>query len=87
LIGKERLEVHAGGASAVLEDYRTCSIHKGRKVTRVREGGKGHGEEVGALLDAVRRGGPSPIAPATLFAITRATFEVHRSLAASTGSR
>jgi predicted dehydrogenase/threonine dehydrogenase-like Zn-dependent dehydrogenase len=86
-IGKERLEVHAGGASAVLEDYRTCAIHKGRKVSRIREGGKGHGEEVAALLDAVRRGGPSPIAPATLFGITRATFEVHRSLAASAGPR
>jgi predicted dehydrogenase len=86
-IGKERLEVHAGGASAVLEDYRSCTIHRGRKVTRVREGGKGHGEEVAALLEAVRRGGPSPIAPATLFGVTRATLEVHRSLAGSAGSR
>lgn len=73
-LGKERLEVHAGGISAVLDDYVSGAIHRGGKVTKLGRPGKGHGEEVGALLKAVRDGGPSPVPLEVLAAVTRATF-------------
>jgi predicted dehydrogenase/threonine dehydrogenase-like Zn-dependent dehydrogenase len=81
-LSKERLEAHAGGVSAVLDDFRSLEIHSGRNVRRVSRGGKGHGEEMDALLRAVRAGGPSPIALATLLDVTRATFRAQAALSA-----
>jgi predicted dehydrogenase len=85
-IGKERLEVHAGGASAVLVDFRTCTLSTGRKSRKGGAPGKGHLEELRAFVDAVRRGGPSPIPLATLIGVTRATFDVHRAIAGAVAS-
>ncbi|HEX4823345.1 MAG TPA: bi-domain-containing oxidoreductase [Candidatus Polarisedimenticolaceae bacterium] len=79
-LSKERLEVHAGGSSAVLDDFRTCTVHAGRSSRRAGAPGKGHVEELRAFVDAVRAGGPSPIAPATLEGVSRATIEIHRAL-------
>jgi len=79
-LGKERVEVHAGGVSAIIEDYRAGSIHRGGKTTKLTQAGKGHAEEVQALLSAVRSGGPPPIALPVLLAVTRATFEAQRQL-------
>jgi predicted dehydrogenase/threonine dehydrogenase-like Zn-dependent dehydrogenase len=81
-LGKERLEAHAGGVSAVIDDYHSCTIHKGSRSTKVKKPGKGHAEEVSALIEAVRRGGPSPIPLDVLARVTRATFDVQRLLAA-----
>src|SRR5262245_32594912 len=80
---KERLEAHAGGASAVLDDFRSLEIHTGRRVRRSGRGGKGHAEEMDALLRAVRSGGPSPIPLRTLLEVTRATFRAQAALAAA----
>ncbi len=80
-LGKERVEVHAGGVSAVLDDFRTCTIHQGRKTHRVSAAGKGHAEEIGALLAAVHGGLRSPIPLPVLVEVTRATFRVGSALA------
>jgi len=80
-LGKERVEVHGGGLSAVIDDWRTGTLHRGGKKARLGAPGKGHAEEVEALLSAVRAGGPSPIAPETLLSVTRATFRVHAVIA------
>ncbi|HET9299274.1 MAG TPA: Gfo/Idh/MocA family oxidoreductase, partial [Candidatus Polarisedimenticolaceae bacterium] len=80
-LGKERVEVHGGGLSAVIDDWREGTLHRGQKKTRLASPGKGHVEEVDALLAAVRAGGPSPIAADTLVSVTRATFEVHGAIA------
>ena len=77
-LGKERLEVHGGGVSATIDDFRKGTIWRGAKRSDAGPAGKGHAEEVAALLDAVRAGGPAPIPAATLLAVTRATFSVHR---------
>lgn len=82
-LGKERIEVHAGGASAVIEDWQACTIRRGGRVTKVRGSGKGHAEEVRALLDAVRSGGPSPIPIEVAARVTRATFAAHAVLRGS----
>ena len=58
---KERIEVHAGGASLVLEDFRDLWIHAGgraRKISGARD--KGIEREAEALLGALR-GEPSEL--------------------------
>ena len=58
---KERIEIHAGGASLVLDDFRDLWLHAGgkaRKVSRARD--KGIEGEAEALVRAVR-GDPSPL--------------------------
>jgi polar amino acid transport system substrate-binding protein len=82
-LGKERIEAHAGGASAVLDDFRELEVLSGGKRRKDRSGGKGHKEELDALLAAVRAGGPSPIPLASILATTRATFRVHEAIASA----
>ncbi len=85
IIGKERLEVHAGGASAVLDDFRTCTLATGRRTRRAGPPGKGHAEELRAFIDAVRHGGGSPVPLAAIVGVTRATFDVHQAIAGTLG--
>lgn len=80
-LGKERVEGHAGGSSVVLDDFRSVEIVSGGKRRKVGTGGKGHAEEISALLVAVKAGGPPPIALASLVATTRATLLVHEAIA------
>jgi predicted dehydrogenase len=82
-LGKERIEAHAGGASIVLDDFRELEVVAGGKRRRTGSAGKGHREELEALLAAVRSGGPSPISLASLVATTRATFRVHEAIASA----
>jgi len=80
-LGKERVEAHAGGVSVVLDDFRSVEVTSGGKRRKLTTGGKGHTEEIAALLAAVRTGGPSPIPRSSLFATTRATLLVHEAIA------
>jgi polar amino acid transport system substrate-binding protein len=76
-LGKERVEAHAGGTSVVLDDFRSVEIVSGGKRRKSSAGGKGHAEEIAALVAAVKAGGPSPIPLRSLLATTRATLSVH----------
>jgi predicted dehydrogenase len=80
-LGKERIEAHAGGTSVVVDDFRSVEIVSGGKRTKSGGGGKGHAEEIAALLAAVKSGGPSPIPRASLVATTRATLRVREAIA------
>jgi predicted dehydrogenase len=80
-LGKERVEAHAGGASVVLDDFRSVEVVSGGKRRKSTSGGKGHAEEIAALVAAVKSGGPSPISRESLAATTRATFRVHEAIA------
>jgi len=84
-LGKERVEAHAGGASVVLDDFRSVEIVSGGKRSKTTTGGKGHAEEIAALIAAVKAGGPSPISRESLFATTRATLRVHDAIAKADG--
>jgi predicted dehydrogenase len=84
-LGKERVEAHAGGASVILDDFRSVEIVSGGKRRKSRSGGKGHVEEIAALVSAVKVGGPSPIPLASLVATTRATFVVRDAIARAGG--
>jgi predicted dehydrogenase/threonine dehydrogenase-like Zn-dependent dehydrogenase len=82
-LGKERMEVHGGGRSAVLDDFRRLELVKeGRR--RVKSSwlrqDKGHRGECEAFVRAVQNGGPSPISFKEIVATTRATFAAVESL-------
>ena len=81
-VAKEYLEVSAAGRTAVLENFRTLSLHADnrRRRTRLLNQAKGHAEEVAAFVEAVRTGGPMPIDFGSLVSVTRATFMIHQSL-------
>jgi predicted dehydrogenase len=75
--GKEHVEVHGGGRSARLDDFRGLHLYRGNRETVVRhrfKQDKGHRQECAAFVDALTAGRPSPIPPAELFATMRATF-------------
>ncbi len=75
--GKEHLEVHGGGRTARLDDFRTLRLYRGGRAAVVRHRlrqDKGHRQECAAFVQAIRAGGPSPIPLADLVATTRATF-------------
>ncbi|MCX7851899.1 MAG: bi-domain-containing oxidoreductase [Caldilineales bacterium] len=82
-LGKERIEVFGGGWSAVLDDYRTLSIHgPGRSVQRrawLRQD-KGHRAEWEAIVAHLTAAAAPPIPPAVLFRSMQVTFAAQRSL-------
>jgi len=80
---KERLEVHGGRRSAVLEDWRSVEFWREgrrRRTTNLSQQ-KGHAEEVAAFLRAIRDGLPSPVSPGSIQAVSLATFAARDSLA------
>ncbi len=85
---KERVEVFCGGRAAALDDFRSLELvaEGHRHVTRSRlRQDKGHQASWSAFLSALRQGSASPIPPAELLAVTRATFAGLESL--RTGGR
>jgi len=79
---KERVEIFGGGRTFVIDDYRSANAYRdGREATtRLRAQDKGQRDEVRALFDALRRGGPAPITLAELANNTRSTFRMLDSL-------
>ena len=81
-VAKEYVEVHGGRRSAILDNYRSLSLHQDgrRRRKRLLNQAKGHAEEVAAFVAAVRTGGPMPIPFGELVAVSQATLLVLRSL-------
>jgi polar amino acid transport system substrate-binding protein len=81
-MSKERLEVFCGGASAVMDDYRSLVVHKGGKAEKKKltVQDKGQKAEVAAFLEAVKSGGPPPIAFEELYGVSAATFGILESI-------
>ena len=81
-VPKEYLELFCGERTAILDNYRSLSVHHGnrRKRKRLLNQAKGHAEEVAAFVGALRNGDPMPIDPETLISVTQSTFLIHRSL-------
>jgi predicted dehydrogenase len=79
---KERIEIFGGQRIALLDNYRSLSLHarNRRRRSRLLNQSKGFAEEVGAFVDAIETGGPMPIDFETLVAVTQTTFLIHRSL-------
>lgn len=81
--GKERIEVHGGGRTALIEDFRRLELTAGgrRDVDRTwLRSDKGHRAAVRAFVDVVRTGGAPPIPFAEILTSMRATFAARESL-------
>ena len=78
---KERCEILGEGSTAVMENFCTtvCSGRLGKRKLKGRQQ-KGFAEEVQAMVDAVKAGGPAPIPFEEIENVTRATFAVQRAL-------
>jgi len=80
-VPKEYYEVHGGGQSAVLDDFRRLILaHGGKRRTVKGNGEKGHGQEMAQVVEALRTGQGMPIPFAELVETTRASFAVMESL-------
>jgi predicted dehydrogenase len=81
-LAKEYFEVFGGQRAALLDNYRSLTVHAGNKRRRhsLMNQAKGHAEEVSAFVAAVRGGTPMPIPLDTILAVSAATFAVHHSL-------
>ncbi len=79
---KERVEIYGAGRTYVVEDFRAAASYAGGRETRtrLRAQDKGQREEVRAVCEALRRGGPAPVPLADLVNTTRATFRILDSL-------
>lgn len=82
-LGKERYEVHGGGVSAVIEDFRRLSVCRGGKERASRDwtsADKGHARQWNAFFAAVRSGGPAPVSWDEVALTTRAALAARESL-------
>jgi polar amino acid transport system substrate-binding protein len=79
---KEYIEVFKDGQCAAIEDFRKLTFHTARGAQRRRliSQDKGQRAMVGEFIEAVRRGGASPIPYAELAAVTEATQCILESL-------
>jgi polar amino acid transport system substrate-binding protein len=77
---KERFEVSWDGRTLSCENFRATAL-AGRRLLRTASQDKGQAAAVGALLDALRAGGPSPLGLAEIAAVSRATFALRESAA------
>jgi predicted dehydrogenase/threonine dehydrogenase-like Zn-dependent dehydrogenase len=74
-VGKERVEVFAAGATALIDDFRTAEFHGARTERWKGRQDKGHEEQLRLFLTALRDGGPAPIPLDELAEVSRATIE------------
>jgi polar amino acid transport system substrate-binding protein len=79
---KERVEGFAGGVSAVLDDFRSLTVHAGgnKLEKRLFSQDKGQREQVLRFIEAVRSGMGNPIPFDDSFRTTSVTFKVLESL-------
>ncbi|HEX9107093.1 MAG TPA: Gfo/Idh/MocA family oxidoreductase, partial [Longimicrobiales bacterium] len=84
--GKERVELFAGGASGVLDDFRRAEFWKGRRELWRGAQDKGHAGALRAFVDGLR-GGHWPIPLAELEASTRLTIAAAQALQAGSPIR
>jgi predicted dehydrogenase/threonine dehydrogenase-like Zn-dependent dehydrogenase len=78
--GKERVEVYAGGATGVIDDFRRAEFWSGRRERWKGTQDKGHAAELRAFIEAVRSGGAAPIPLAELENSSRATLRAAAAL-------
>jgi predicted dehydrogenase/NADPH:quinone reductase-like Zn-dependent oxidoreductase len=82
-LGKERYEVHGGGVSAVLDDFKELTVHKdGRgKTWRSRlSPDKGHARQWNAFFTAAKDGRGAPVSWEDVNRTTRVTLAAQESL-------
>jgi polar amino acid transport system substrate-binding protein len=81
-LGKEYVEVHRAGVSAVLRDFKELEVvasGKTRRTVKLNQH-KGQSDMVATFLEAVKVGGEAPIPLQQLLSVSRATFRIVESL-------
>jgi predicted dehydrogenase/threonine dehydrogenase-like Zn-dependent dehydrogenase len=78
--GKERVELHAGGRTAIIDDFRRAEVWTGRRETWKGGQDKGHAAQLKAFVEAVSTGASAPVALAALRNSSLATLRALRSL-------
>ena len=85
-LAKERIEVHGGGRSAVVDDFRGHRLYGGARERLVRPPtafatrDKGHGATLDAALEFFRSGGEPPIPYARMLETTRVTIAAREAM-------
>src|SRR5262249_53668122 len=81
-VAKEQDEVFWDRTVGTIDDFKSGTIVKGRKKSKLGGGpqDKGHAAEIAAFLQAARSGGAGPIGLASLAATTLASFAVLESV-------
>ena len=79
---KERVEVHVQGCTAVIEDFKSLSIHAGgkKKVKKLLSQDKGQKNEVKAFIEAITRGSGETIPLNEIFSTSLVTFKIIESI-------
>lgn len=80
---RERIEVIGGGSVGVIENFRSATFTRNGRIQRTRRWltiDRGQRGEVEALLEAIRAGGPAPVAFEEYVYTTLATFAAEESL-------
>jgi predicted dehydrogenase len=82
ILAKERVEVFAGGSTAVIDDFMRATWARGskEKTERSLEKDKGHEAQVSRFLDAIRGRGAPPIAVDEVLEVSRATLALAESI-------
>jgi polar amino acid transport system substrate-binding protein len=81
-LSKEHIEVYQGGLTGIIHDFKELHIHNGGKPEKKKLMGqdKGQKDMIAAFIDALLKGSAAPIDVNEIFAVTRATFAVIRSM-------
>jgi predicted dehydrogenase/threonine dehydrogenase-like Zn-dependent dehydrogenase len=80
-VPKEQFEVFCEGKVGRITDFCTLELARGGKTRRTRSGqDKGHQREIELTVDAMRRGGHSPIAFEELVEVSEATLAIEEAI-------
>jgi predicted dehydrogenase/threonine dehydrogenase-like Zn-dependent dehydrogenase len=79
---KERIEIFGENSVGVIDNFQRTSMVKNEKELRLKHlgSGKGHKEELGAFIHALKQDQPMPISPEEMINTTQATFKIIESL-------
>lgn len=75
-VPKEQIEIFCGGKVAMINDFRSGSIHENNSVRKLKSDGKGHKEEVIEFIKAVSEYGTDPIPMKSILLTTQTTFKI-----------
>jgi polar amino acid transport system substrate-binding protein len=80
-LGKEYWEVHAGGKTAILEDFQKVTLYDQRSAKRLKfDGRKGHAEEIQEFLDVLSGKVEPTLTVESILNTTTTTFRALESL-------
>lgn len=79
-LGKEYLEIFAGGNTYLIDDFKKGLIYKNGRLRKVKNQGKGHKEEIQQFINALKNGSNPPADFQSLVYTMQTTFKILDSL-------